>query len=90
MLAEVEEVIVVASNLAGGETQAGVFESLGLGMDLREQAGLELLGDFQFLSRAAFSFELLGEGAAMSFDAARSSSKPTSPKEFPSGSSNRV
>ena len=40
-------------------------------MDLREQAGLDLLSDFQFLDGAAFVFELLGEGAAMGLDAAR-------------------
>jgi hypothetical protein len=39
-------------------------------MDLGEQARLELLGNFQFLSGAAFGFEFLSEGATMSFDAA--------------------
>lgn len=40
-------------------------------MDLREQPGLDLLGDFQLLGGAAFGFEFLGKGAAMSLDAAR-------------------
>ena len=36
-------------------------------MDLRKQARLYLLGDFQFLSRTAFGFKLLGECAAFDF-----------------------
>ncbi len=68
---EVEKVEIVSSDLAGRKAYAGVFERPGLGMDLREQAGLDLLGDFQFLGGAAFGFKFLGEGAAMSFDAAR-------------------
>ncbi len=71
MLAEIEKVVVIAADVAGRNAEAGVFESLGLGMDLGEQARLELLGDFEFLGSAAFSFEFLGESAAMSFDAAR-------------------
>jgi hypothetical protein len=59
-LADIEEVEIIASHLASGKAQASVFESLGLGMDLRKQARLYLLGDFQFLSRTAFGFKLLG------------------------------
>ena len=65
-------------------------------MDLRKQARLHLLGNFQFLGGASFGFELLGEGAAAGFDSRRastpkvSSSKPARPKEFPSTSSKRV
>jgi hypothetical protein len=36
-------------------------------MDLRKQARLYLLGDFQFLSRTAFGFKLLGKCAAFDF-----------------------
>ena len=60
VLAEIEKIVVVASDLAGREAQAGVFEGLGLGMDLGEQAGLDLLGDFQFLGGAAFGLESSG------------------------------
>jgi hypothetical protein len=45
-LADIEEVEIIASHLASGKAQARVFESLGLGMDLRKQARLYLLGDF--------------------------------------------
>ena len=70
VLAEVEDIEVIASHVAGGKAKAGVFEGLRFGMDLREEAGLDLLGDFQFLGGAAFQFQLLGDGPALLFQRA--------------------
>jgi len=84
-LADIEEVEIIASHLASGKAQARVFESLGLGMDLRKKARLYLLGDFQFLSRTAFGFKLLGVRFLHG-----ESARPARTNELPSRSSNQV
>ena len=38
---------------------------------MREQAGLHLLGNFEFLGGATFGFEFFGDGAALGFDLVR-------------------
>ena len=67
-LTEIEEIEVITADLASLQAQARVLEGLRLGMDLRKQAGLDLLGDFQFLGSTTFGFELLSEGLALLFD----------------------
>src|SRR5215472_12490612 len=54
-------------------------------MDLGEKPGLHLLGDFDFLSGAAFVLELLSQGAAMRFDAAGKFVKAGKPEEVAVG-----
>jgi hypothetical protein len=68
-LAQVKKVKVIPSDLASLQAEACVFESLSVGMDLREQPGLDLFRDFHFLRGAAFGFEFLCEGSAVSFHA---------------------
>src|SRR5579864_1553648 len=70
LLAEIEKVEVVAADLSSLQAEPGVFERFGLGMNLRKQARLDLLGDFDFLRHAAFGFELLCQRTTMSFHAA--------------------
>src|SRR5579864_7810549 len=70
LLAEIEKVEVVAADLSRLQAEPGVFERFGLGMNLREQARLHLLGDFDFLRHAALGFELSRKGATMTFYAA--------------------
>src|SRR5579883_3125698 len=59
-MAEIEKVIVVAAHGARLNADPGVLQRLELRQGLGEQAGLHLLGDFQFLGGAAFGFELFG------------------------------
>jgi hypothetical protein len=68
LLAEIEEVEVVPSDLPGLNAHACIFQSLRLRMDLRKEPGLHLLCYFQFLGGAAFGFYLLGERAALRFN----------------------
>src|ERR1700741_5015590 len=68
VFAEVEKVEVIASHFPSLQAKTGIFEGLRLGMDLREQPGLHLLGDFEFLGNTALRFKLLGECAALGFD----------------------
>jgi len=51
---------------------------------LREEPGLDLLGDFDFLRSAAFGIQPLGKSAALASTAWVTSSKLTSEKELPS------
>src|SRR6266852_3294796 len=68
LLAEIEEVVVIAADFAGLDADAGVFEGLERRLGLREEAGLDLFGDFDFLGGAAFGLLFLGDGAAVGFD----------------------
>lgn len=68
LAAEIEEIVVVAADMAGRETETGKFESFERRQSLGEEAGLHLLGDFEFLSSAALGFEFLGRGAALGFN----------------------
>ena len=66
--AEIEEVVVITTDFAGLNTKAGVFEGFERRLRLREEPGLDLLGDFDFLRRAAFGIQPLGKSAALGFD----------------------
>ena len=68
LLAEIEEVVIVATDFAGLDADAGVFQGFERRLGLREKTGLDLLGDFDFLGGAAFGFLFLDNRAAMGFD----------------------
>ena len=68
LAAEIEEIVIIAADLASLDADAGVLERGQGRQRLREEPGLHLFGNFQFLGRAAFGFELLGHGAALRFD----------------------
>src|SRR5712692_10970951 len=63
--AQVEEVVVIASDLASLTAETRVFESLQGRQGLWEQSRLHLLGNRQFLSGAAFRFQLLCRRASL-------------------------
>jgi len=66
--AEIEEVIVIAADLACLNAETGVFEGFERGLRLGEEAGLDFFGDGDFLCGAAIGFEAGGKGAALGFD----------------------
>jgi len=68
IVAEAEEVVIIAADLACLMADSGVIERGKFGKILREEAGLDLRGDFDFLGGAAFGFESLLLGAALGFD----------------------
>src|SRR5438034_8528595 len=55
-LAEIQEVVVVAADFARLHAKARILKRLERGQSLREETGLDLLGDFDFLRGAAFGF----------------------------------
>ena len=59
--AEIEEVIVVATDLARLHTGAGIVEGGERRKDLRKQPGLDVAGDIHFMSGAAFGFHAVGD-----------------------------
>lgn len=63
VLAEVEKVVVIAADLAGLNADAGVFQSGERRQSLREEAGLDVLGDFEFVGGATLGSLLCGDGA---------------------------
>jgi len=63
-----EKVVVVAADVARRKTDAGKLERFENGEILREEARLDLLGDFEFLSCAPLSLYFIGKGAALRFD----------------------
>ena len=65
--AEVEEVVVVAADLAGLKADAGVVESWDGRKSLGKKASLDLFGNFQLLGGAALGFEFFGNGATLRF-----------------------
>jgi hypothetical protein len=65
--AEVEKIVIIAADGARGITVTGIVERLNRRANLREKTALDFVGDFQFLSRATFEFELGGGRAALSF-----------------------
>src|SRR5882762_3545388 len=65
---ETEEVVVITTDFAGLNTKAGVFEGFERWLLLREEPGLDLLGDFDFLRSATFGIQPLGKSAALGFD----------------------
>jgi hypothetical protein len=68
LLAEIEEVVIVAADFAGLDADAGVFESFERGKRLWEETRLDLFGNFELLSAAVFGRELLSQHAALCFD----------------------
>ena len=70
LVSEGEEVVVVAADVAGLNADAGVIEGVEGGEGLREEAGLDLFGDLEFLSCAAFGLDLLRGEQALLFDLA--------------------
>ncbi len=67
ILAEVEKVVIIATDLAGLDADTGVFQSVERRQSLREEAGLDVFGDFEFVSGAALGFLLCGDSAALRF-----------------------
>ena len=66
--AEVEEIVIVAADGARGKAVAGIVERADGRTELREEAALDFVGDFEFLGGAAFGFEFGGGGAALGFE----------------------
>jgi len=65
-----QEIVVVAADMACLMADSGKFQTFQAGKRLREEARLDLLGDFKFLGGTAFGFELFRGGAALFFDPA--------------------
>ena len=63
MIAEIEEIVVVAADGTCLDTQSRVIKTADAGKALREKPRLNLLGNFDFLRRATFCLEPLGIGA---------------------------
>src|SRR5229473_3913363 len=68
LAAEIQEVVIIATDFASLDAQAGIFEGFEWRLRLGEEPGLDLFGDFDFLRGAAFGFQPPGEGAALRFD----------------------
>src|SRR5467141_2986532 len=68
LLAEIQEIVIIAADFAGLNAKAGVFEGFQRRLRLREKPGLDLLGNFDFLPSAAFGIQPLGKSAALGFD----------------------
>jgi hypothetical protein len=62
---EREEVVVIAADVPSLRTEAGIFEGSGRRETLREEPGLYLPCDIQFVSEAALEFKLFRIGAAL-------------------------
>ena len=71
LIAEGEEVVVVAADVASLDTDTGVVEGLERGEGLGEETGLDLLGDLELLGGAAIGFDLLGCDVSLLLDLAR-------------------
>ena len=67
-VAELEEIVVVAADLARLDAHARVVEASERRKRLREEARLDLLGDFEFLSGTALLLDLFLSRAALLFD----------------------
>ena len=70
LVAEGEEVVVVAADVAGLDADAGVVEGFERREGLGEEAGLNLLGDLELLGGAAFGLDFLGCDLALLLDLA--------------------
>jgi hypothetical protein len=68
LAAEIQEVIIIATDFASLDAQASIFEGFEWRLRLGEEPGLDLFGNFDFLRGAAFGFQPPGEGAALRFD----------------------
>ena len=58
---EIEEIEIVAANLAGLHAGSGVIESAERRTDLREKARLDVAGNVHFMSGATFGFHAIGD-----------------------------
>ena len=70
LVAEGEEVVVVAADVAGLDADAGVVEGFERRQSLGEEAGLDLAGDLELLCGAAFGLDLCGGSLALLLDLA--------------------
>src|SRR5882757_8105767 len=70
LVAEGEEVVVVAADVAGLDADARVVEGFERRQGLREEAGLDLAGDLELLCGAAVGLDLCGGNLALLFDLA--------------------
>jgi len=68
LAAEIEKIVIITADVACGETETGKLKRFERGKSLREETGLHLLGNFEFLSSTALGFQLFGDSAAMCFD----------------------
>ena len=66
--AQVEKIVVIAAHLAGLDASARIFDGFDRRQSLREEPGLYLFGNLQFLCGAAFRFQLRGKLPALRFD----------------------
>ena len=66
--AEIEEVVIIAADSAGGIAVTRVVQPVNRRPDLRKKAALNFIGDFEFLGDAAFRFEFCRSGAALGFE----------------------
>src|SRR5260370_28802903 len=65
LAAEIQEVVIITTNFASLDAQAGIFEGFEWRLRLGGEPGLDLFGNFDFLRGAAFGFPPPGEGAAL-------------------------
>src|SRR5467141_252709 len=68
LLAEIQEVVIIAADFESLDADSRVFQGLERRECLREEPGLHLFGNFEFLDGAAFGFLFVSEGAALLFD----------------------
>lgn len=66
--AEVQEIVVVTADGASGMAVTRIVQPANRRTDLREKAALDFVGDFEFLSGAAFGIELGGGGPTLGFE----------------------
>src|SRR5882762_1585628 len=66
--AELEKIVVIATYVAGLDTNGCVFQGGKSGMCLWEEPRLDVPGELQFLAQAMFGLRPFGMGAALCFD----------------------
>ena len=84
VVAEGEEVVVVAADVTGLDAEAGVVEGLERGQRLGEELGLDLLGDLELLCGAAFGLDVVRCALALGLDLAGELIGAESSKVLPS------
>src|SRR6266699_2155559 len=68
LLAETEEVVIIATDFASLDAKSRIFKGLERRRGLREEPGLHLFGNFKLLRGTAFGFQSFSKGAALRFD----------------------
>jgi hypothetical protein len=68
LLTQVQEIVVIAANLARLNANTRVLECAQKWLRLGKEPGLDLGCNFQFLRSAAFGFQFPGDDAALRFD----------------------